>query len=71
MHYQEPKENVTFTLSEEAKDALIEIMRLGRFNNVQQAVARAISDERYLQQQLSNGYEVYLKKGRDIKKVVW
>jgi Arc/MetJ-type ribon-helix-helix transcriptional regulator len=61
----------TVRLSPEAKKAVDEIVDLGGFSSAQEAIRRAIADERYLQRQRSEGWTVLLKKGKEYRELVW
>jgi hypothetical protein len=68
----EPEEfRVTLRLSSKAQAAVEEIKKLGGFKTTQEAVRRAISDELFLQQQLSDGWTVLLRKGNEYRELVW
>jgi hypothetical protein len=64
-------DRLTIRLSPSAKEAVDEIMRLGKFSTPQEAIRRAIADERFLQRWMSEGWEVLLRKGRSYRELVW
>lgn len=64
-------DRLTIRLSPTAKDAVDEIMKLGKFNTPQEAIRRAISDERFLQRWMNEGWDVILRKGKDYRELVW
>jgi Arc/MetJ-type ribon-helix-helix transcriptional regulator len=69
----DPKEEVRISLrlSPSTKEAIEEIMRLGEFKTIQEAVRRAIGDELFLQRQLKEGWRVLLRKSNDYRELVW
>jgi Arc/MetJ-type ribon-helix-helix transcriptional regulator len=64
-------ERLTIRLSPAAQEAVEEIMRLGKFKTPQDAIRRAIADERFLQRWLSEDWEVLLRKGKSYRELVW
>ena len=64
-------DRLTIRLSPEAKEAVDQIMRLGRFKTAQEAIRRAIADERFIQKSLSDRWEILLRKGRSYRSLVW
>jgi predicted transcriptional regulator len=69
MANEEPR--LSIRLSPAAKEAVDEIQRLGRFKTPQEAIRRAIADERFLQRQQSEGWQVLLRKGKSYRELVW
>jgi Arc/MetJ-type ribon-helix-helix transcriptional regulator len=65
------EERITIRLSPEARDAVNEIMRLGKFRTIQEAVRRAIGDELFLQQEREKGWTVLLRKDNEYRELVW
>jgi hypothetical protein len=64
-------DRLSLRLSPPAKEAVDEIQRLGRFKTPQEAIRRAIADERFLQRMQSEGWEVLIRKGRSYRSLVW
>ena len=64
-------DRLTIRLSPAAKEAVEEIMKLGKFATPQEAIRRAIADERFIQRSLSENWEVLLRKGRTYRALVW
>ncbi len=64
-------DRLTIRLSPKAKEAVEEIMKLGNFSTPQEAIRRAIADERFLQRWQHDGWEVLLRKGRSYRELVW
>jgi predicted transcriptional regulator len=64
-------DRLTIRLSPEAKEAVEEIMKLGKFRTPQEAIRRAIADERFIQRSLSDRWEVLIRKGRSYRSLVW
>jgi predicted transcriptional regulator len=64
-------ERLTIRLSPAAKEAVDEIQKLGGFKTPQEAIRRAIADERFLQRWQRDGWEVLLRKGRSYRELVW
>ena len=64
-------DRLTIRLSPAAKEAVEEIMRLGKFGSPQEAIRRAISDERFLQRWMNEGWDVILRKGKNYRELVW
>ena len=64
-------DRLTIRLSPAAKEAVEEIQRLGGFKTPQEAIRRAIGDERFLQQKQDEGWEILLRKGKDYRTLVW
>jgi predicted transcriptional regulator len=62
---------LTIRLSPAAKEAVDEIQKLGGFKSPQEAIRRAIADERFLQRWQHDGWEVLLRKGRSYRSLVW
>lgn len=62
---------VSVRLSPAARRAVEEIMELGGFKTIQEAVRRAIGDELFLHQQKKLGWTVLLRKGNEYKELVW
>jgi hypothetical protein len=58
-------------LSPQAKIAVEQIMTLGGFKTLQEALRRAIGDELFLQQYLHDGWEILLRKGDSYRELVW
>jgi hypothetical protein len=63
--------HISIRLSPQARQAVEEIMNLAGLKTVQEAVRRAIGDELFLQQQRRVGWRVLLRKGHDIRELVW
>ena len=64
-------DRLTIRLSPAAKQAVEEIQQLGGFSTPQEAIRRAIADERFLLKQQKEGAEILLRKGREYQKLVW
>lgn len=62
---------LTIRLSPAAMEAVEQIQKLGGFNSPQEAIRRAIADERFLQRQKQDGWDVLLRKGRSFRELVW
>ena len=62
---------VSIRLSPSAKTAIEEIMKLGHFKTIQEAVRRAISDELFLQKEMSDGWRILLRRNNEYREVVW
>jgi len=60
-----------FRAPPEVMEALKEIRRLGRLNSAAEAAGRAIANELFLQQQMAQGWQVMLRKGTELREVVW
>jgi hypothetical protein len=58
-------------LSHQAKEAVDEIKRLAGIKTDQEAIRRAIADERFLQRKIKDGWTVLLRRGDDYQEVVW
>jgi predicted transcriptional regulator len=69
MANDEPR--LSIRLSPAAKEAVEEIQRLGGFKSPQEAIRRAIADERFLQRWQNDGWEVLIRKGRSYRTLVW
>ena len=69
---QKSDKRLTLRLSDAAYDAVLEIMELGGFNSVQEAIRRAIADERYLlKQRKVHDAEILIKRGKELREIVW
>jgi hypothetical protein len=64
-------DRVTIRFSPQARKAVEEIMRLGGFATFQEALRRAIGDEAFLQQRMTEGWAILLRKGNDYQELVW
>ena len=62
---------LTIRLSPAAREAVDEIQRLGKFKTPQEAIRRAIADERFLQKWMTEGWDVILRKGKSYRELVW
>jgi Arc/MetJ-type ribon-helix-helix transcriptional regulator len=62
---------VSIRLSKGAQDAVEEIKKLGGFSTTQEAIRRAIADERYLQRKRTEGWTILLRKGNEYIELVW
>ena len=62
---------VSIRLSPQAREAVDQIMRLGGYKTIQEAIRRAISDELFLQEQRNQGWTVLLRNGSDYRELVW
>lgn len=62
---------VNLRLSPQAAAAVREIMKLGNFTSMQDAIRRAIGDEVFLQRQMKEGWTVVLRQGREYRELVW
>jgi hypothetical protein len=66
-----PSERISIRLSPEAKAAVEEIMKLGGFRTIQDAVRHAIADELFLQRERKNGWTVLLRRDNEYRELVW
>jgi Arc/MetJ-type ribon-helix-helix transcriptional regulator len=68
-----PKEDkrMSIRLSPQAQQAVDEIMKLGDFKTYQEAIRRAIADERFLLQRRREGWTVLLRKGDEDRELEW
>lgn len=64
-------DRLTIRLSPAAMEAVEEIQKLGGFKTPQEAIRRAIADERFLQRWQNDGWQVLLRKGRSYRELVW
>jgi Arc/MetJ-type ribon-helix-helix transcriptional regulator len=62
---------ISIRLSAEARAALDEVVRLGGMGSLQEAVRRAIGDERFLLKERQDGWRILLQKDDKIREVVW
>lgn len=62
---------LTIRLSPAAMEAVEQIQKLGGFKSPQEAIRRAIADERFLQRQKQDGWDVLLRKGKSYRELVW
>ena len=66
-----PSERISIRLSPEARRAVEEIMKLGNFHTIQEAVRRAIADELFLQRERNSGWTVLLRRDNEYRELVW
>jgi hypothetical protein len=64
-------DRLSIRLSPAAKEAVDEIQKLGGFKTPQEAIRRAIADERFLQRAQGDGWQVLLRKGKSYRELVW
>ena len=62
---------LTIRLSPAAREALDEIMKLGDYRTIQEAIRRAIGDERFLLRHQKAGWTVLLRKDNEYRELVW
>jgi len=62
---------VSVRLSPSTKAAVDDIKRLGGFNTDQEAIRRAIGDERFIQQKKRDGWTILLRKDNEYLELVW
>ncbi|MGC2415636.1 MAG: ribbon-helix-helix protein, CopG family [Stellaceae bacterium] len=65
-------DRLTIRLSPAAKEAVEEIQKLGGFKTPQEAIRRAIADERFLlQKRKKEGWQIMMRSGRSYRELVW
>jgi Arc/MetJ-type ribon-helix-helix transcriptional regulator len=62
---------ISIRLSEAARAAVEEIRKLGGFSTDQEAIRRAIGDERFIQEKIKDGWTILLKKDNEYRELVW
>jgi hypothetical protein len=62
---------ISIRLSEGAQTAVDEIKELGGFRTTQEAVRRAIADERFIRQKIKDGWTILLRKDNEVRELVW
>ena len=62
---------LTIRLSPAAREAVNDIMKLGGFTTVQEAIRRSIGDELFLQRYRKEGWTILVRKGKEYKELVW
>lgn len=62
---------LTIRLSPAARKAVDEIMELGGFRTIQEAIRRAIGDELFLLQHRKTGWQVLVRNGDEYRELVW
>ncbi len=62
---------ISIRLSQGAQAAVEEIKELGDYSTSQEAIRRAIADERFLLQKRKEGWTVLLRKGDEYRELVW
>jgi hypothetical protein len=62
---------LTIRLSPAAREAVNDIMKLGGYRTVQEAIRRAIGDELFLQRYRKDGWTVLLRKDKEYRELVW
>ena len=62
---------ISVRMSPQAREALDQIMELGGYKTIQEAIRRAIGDELFLQQQIAKGWTVLLRKDNEYRELVW
>jgi hypothetical protein len=58
-------------ISREAYAAAEEIMRLGGFPSIAEALRHAIGDEQFIRRKLSNGYTFLTRRGNHYAEILW
>jgi hypothetical protein len=71
MSERQEEARITIRLSPQARQAVEEVMKLGGFKTIQEAVRRAIGDELFLLQQRKEGWTVMLRKGNEAREMIW
>lgn len=68
---REEDTRLTIRLSPKAREAVNEIIKLGDYRSVQEAIRRAIGDELLLLRYRNEDWTILLKKGDEYREMVW
>lgn len=61
----------TVSFTPQAKKVVKEIMALGGFETPADAIRHALADELFIRRRIARGWTVLLRRGDDLREVVW